>query len=419
MLLVLTVVADCGPPDAPADTGSAAPTGSPKGTGESTPEAPETGLWGCAMCPAVQSRTSGRCPECGMVLVVRHGTGAFVCIEHAEHGAMDLEPGTCRRCGRPYEAALTRLVYRCATHEQVLADAKGSCAVCGAEMRAQRMALMWECDEHGLVSLDGGGCPRCGRELLESLVALPHGDHSPRHGGLFFMAPDRWHHLEGALVANDTFRLYLYDNFTRPMGTGGVSGFVQVGRITQDGDVELAETRHPLRPVPDTNYFEVTSRELRPPLDLALSLYLFGGDGDPDRFDFTFTGLSKDPAEASGGDSPRTDIRVEIPGTLQEVLAAIDERREEVRRHLEARRLDLLYKPALEAKELTLALEAYGPDAPAAGRSELARALYETVRGAWLLDARGDLGDLAGAREAYDVFASGLDRLKAVFLPEE
>ena len=420
-LVILAIVMGCAPsgPTGPSDPSSGTettPFGTPRGTTPApNPPAPETGLWGCVMCPAVQSRASGACPTCGMRLKIRHGTGAFVCLEHAEDGAMDLEPGACRQCGKPFEAALTRLVYGCSTHEQVLAESKGACAVCGKELRAQRMALIWECDEHGFVSLDGGRCATCETELFESLVALPHGDHSPRHGGLFFMAPNRWHHVEGTLPADDTFRLYLYDNFTRPISTEGVSGFVQVGQVSDDGDVVLAEKRHVLHPVKGTNYFEVASSEFRLPLDLALSLDLSGGKSEPDRFDFTFAARSKEPGGTGSDPPPPIDIEIEIPETRKGILRAIDERRDLVRRSIEARRLALLYKPALEAKQLTLALEAYAKDVPAEKETEFARALYQSVRGAWLLDVHGDLGELEKVREAYEVFVTGLDRLKTIF----
>lgn len=46
---------------------------------------------------------------------------------------------------------------------------------------------------------------------------LAHMDHSPRHGGTFFKAADGIHDLEGTLVGDREFRLYNYDEFTRPI----------------------------------------------------------------------------------------------------------------------------------------------------------------------------------------------------------
>lgn len=60
-----------------------------------------------------------------------------------------------------------------------------------------------------------GHCPACKMDLTEPKSA--HADHAPKHGGIFFMAPNRWHHLEGVMASEREFRLYMYNNFTKPI----------------------------------------------------------------------------------------------------------------------------------------------------------------------------------------------------------
>lgn len=46
---------------------------------------------------------------------------------------------------------------------------------------------------------------------------MPHMDHQPKHHGIFFMAPDSIHHIEGVLLPSNDFRLYVYDEYTKPL----------------------------------------------------------------------------------------------------------------------------------------------------------------------------------------------------------
>ena len=54
-----------------------------------------------------------------------------------------------------------------------------------------------------------------------------HTDHAPRHGGAFFMAPDKLHHLEGGYSDRCGFQLYLFNAFTKPIGIGCFHAFIK------------------------------------------------------------------------------------------------------------------------------------------------------------------------------------------------
>ena len=61
---------------------------------------------------------------------------------------------------------------------------------------------------------------------------MAHADHKPKHGGTFFMCLDNSHHLEGVLLPPGTFRVYLYDDHTKPLKPDQVkltSGTIQIG----------------------------------------------------------------------------------------------------------------------------------------------------------------------------------------------
>src|SRR5581483_11196421 len=72
---------------------------------------------------------------------------------------------------------------------------------------------------------------------------MKHQDHDPKHGGIFFMAMDNKHHLEGVLETSGIFRVYLYDAYTHPLPPAKVkqaSGTVQVGDAVDAPKIPLA-----------------------------------------------------------------------------------------------------------------------------------------------------------------------------------
>ena len=79
--------------------------------------------------------------------------------------------------------------------------------------------------ENGKVYPEPGACPVCEMDLAEFKGGeIEHADHEPKHGGVFFMAADNWHHIEGVLASPSEFRLYIYDNFTKPISAKGTWG---------------------------------------------------------------------------------------------------------------------------------------------------------------------------------------------------
>ena len=68
-------------------------------------------------------------------------------------------------------------------------------------------------------------------------MKMDHKDHESKLGGVFFMAPNKMHHLEATYSKECGFQLYLYNAFTRPINVNRFLAFLKVtGEIDGEED---------------------------------------------------------------------------------------------------------------------------------------------------------------------------------------
>jgi hypothetical protein len=213
--------------------------------------------WSCPMHPEVVDNEAGKCPICGMTLEPVRLALVWTCPVHTE--TTEAQPGRCRRCGRDLIRVTKALSFTCRAHPAINI-------------------------------LDPGRCPRCGRTLVTRYTVRPHGDHNPKHGGSFFMVSNNWH-LEATHPAVSVFRLYIYDNYSKPFAPPGLAA-----RITAAADP--AGKRAPVAiPFARTarGYYEARVPKVTTPATIAAQVRFEAGDKEY-HFDFVFPEYSKEPS---------------------------------------------------------------------------------------------------------------------------
>ena len=366
-------------------------------------------------------------------------------------------------------AQLPAISWTCPMHPDVLEDRKGTCGICGMDLEAVRLVTMYTCPVHAVIEQGTPGkCRICSRDLVQKTAAVTftcagnreisqlepgtcadgapmvprynaraHGDHNPKHGGTFFMAPDNWHHIEGTYPAAGRFRVYVYDDFSRPLGPSDAK---QVrGRVVTKEvfDSKTGATRElasaPLVLARNGSFFEARIEPIALPAKMTAKIAFRSGDKDS-RFDFSFPEYSRDlppsvapntskstapaptapvaSASAAGtatADKPNAPIAIaRAPNQLLEDLKA---RRSEVESLAKQGSLGAIYIPALQAKDLALEIQSQQQGADA---ESVEASVKQIVLAAYQLDNFGDLGDGEKVQDAYRNFSAAILQLDSL-----
>jgi hypothetical protein len=310
--------------------------------------------------------------------------------------------------------------------------------MCRRQLVPVTVAMTWSCTadpatEHIEPGTCADGSPRTAHRTLR-----PHGNHNPQHGGQFFMAPDSWHHLEGVYPAARVFRLYMYDDYGRPLPAEKMAS-VQARVVTKETFDPATRrtteiTAYPLKAARNRSYFE--ARIDTPALPAEMSAKVRFSDDQPEhRFDFTFAALSKEPAApaprtrqtqpvaqpvaaaaavpSTGADTSLTPLP--IPETMGGILEQLQVRDKQVRDLIARGDFGAVWVSAFQAKDLAIALEVHLAHLAPAQREAGEPALARVVRTAWLLDASGDVGNRRQIESAYAAFTMAVTDVISAF----
>jgi Heavy metal binding domain len=336
------------------------------------------------------------------------------------------------------KAAVPPLLWSCPMHPDVLEERKGKCPICKMNLTPVRLDYVWSCPVHSVIDeANPGKCPICRRDLVQMTVSLTftcadrpkinsvnpgkcsdgtnmirrhtaraHGNHSPQHGGLFFMAADNWHHLEGTVPEDNVFRLHLYDDYSKALPTDQMK--------QASGVVEKQGAAFPLRLSADGKYLEAKVNGLVPPAEVAAKVRFKAG-GPEYRFDFAFQQISQDRNSTTAAAGVMSALAIDIPEKAADILALLSERNRQIQELIEKGSFGEIYVPAFQAKDLALALELQTKQMSVKAQKTVTLATERLVRSAWQLDAYGDLGDRNLITGAYEVFSNAVKELEAAF----
>ena len=364
---------------------------------------------------------------------------SMTCPMHPD--VIESRPGSCPLCKMALVPVRLDTAWMCPIHPTVMGEDAGTCRICRRPMVQVRVAVTWTClSQPGIDRLEPGRCPD-GLPMVPRKTLRPHGNHNPQHGGQFFMAPDNWHHLEGTYPRDRVFRLYLYDDYARPLSPADMKR-VRARVVTRETFNPATKrtteiTAFPLRVSGDGAYLEARLDPVKLPAEMTAKVRI-KPDSPEYRFDFTFQSVTKEPvaarvsrpAPAPRRSAPAPEASpvvapaqvddsalapVIIPDTIAGIVEALTLRERHIRDFIEGGNFAAVWVPAFQAKDLAIALEPHIGHLPPAAREIGEPALQQVVRFAWLLDAFGDVGNRQQLETAHAAFARAVEDVTRAF----
>ena len=215
---------------------------------------------------------------------------SYVCTMMGDEDVVDDKPGKCPKCGMALVPIRLVSVFTCASKPGLMVqDTPGRCPVDGTPLERMTMSVSWTCPGVETAALSPGMC-KDGTPMKAVYTLRPHGNHNPQHGGQFFMAPDNWHHLEGTYPRANAFRMYLYDDYTRPLARDKAKAV--------QGHVIVKGQSVPLTLAPNGRYLEAKLDGVNLPAAIEANVTFTPG-GKSSVFDFNFEAFSKEPTSAA------------------------------------------------------------------------------------------------------------------------